>query len=361
VVGLFEVGMAVTIYEVAKKAGVGIGTVSRVLNDSSRISPATRHRVLKVIKALHYQPHAMAQGLARKRSLTLAALVPFFTGHFYVELLKGIQQATTQHKYDLILYSITELHNKDFYLTRALQQRRVDGVLLVSLSLSGAHAKEFRRRRLPLVLVDAFHPDFDSITVNNQSGAHTAVQHLIRLGHKRLAMITGHRESAPTQHRQLGCQLALAEAGMSLPKNLLISSDCLSGEAPKTNDGFNKETGYWAMRQLLALNGKRPTAVFAASDIQAMGAIKAVQEAGLRIPEDIAIVGFDDIELAEYVGLTTVRQPMFQMGKQAVERLMQLINDPSSPRQHLRIETELIVRESSGGVGPNLSNRQWKS
>jgi LacI family transcriptional regulator len=135
----------------------------------------------------------------------------------------------------------------------------------------------------------------------------------------------------------------------------------LSGEAPKANDGFNKETGYWAMRQLLAVNGKRPTAVFAASDIQAMGAIKAVQEAGLRIPEDIAIVGFDDIELAEYVGLTTVRQPMFQMGKQAVERLMQLINDPSSPRQHLRIETELIVRESSGGVGPNHSNRQWKS
>jgi LacI family transcriptional regulator len=127
-----------------------------------------------------------------------------------------------------------------------------------------------------------------------------------------------------------------------------ISSDGLPGEAVKLNDGFNKETGYLAMRQLLALNGKRPTGVFIASDIQALGAMKAVRESGLRIPEDIAIVGFDDIELAEYAGLTTVRQPMFQMGKQAVERLMALIAEPQSPRQHLRIETKLVIRESSG-------------
>jgi LacI family transcriptional regulator len=347
---LLQIGMAVTIYEVAKKAGVGIGTVSRVLNNSSRISPATRSRVLKVIQALNYQPHAMAQGLARKKSLTIAALVPFFTGHFYVELLKGIQQATAQHKYDLILYSIEDLKDKDFYLKRALQQSRVDGVVLVSLPLSEAHAREFQRRKLPLVLVDAFHPQFDSITVNDQTGAYAAVQHLIRLGHKRLAMITGHRESAPAQHRHSGFQSALAEVGLKLPKGLLISSDGLPGEAAQLNDGFNKETGYLAMRQLLALNGKRPTGVFIASDIQALGAMKAVRESGLRIPEDIAIVGFDDIELAEYVGLTTVRQPMFQMGRQAVERLMTLIASPRSPRLHLRIETELIVRESSGRI-----------
>lgn len=199
------------------------------------------------------------------------------------------------------------------------------------------------------MLVDAFHPDFDSITVNDQDGAHAAVQHLVALGHKRLAMITGHRESVPAQHRHLGFQSALTEAGLKLPpQSLLISSDGLPGESIKLNDGFNKETGYLAMRQLLSLNGKRPTGVFIASDIQALGAMQAVRESGLRIPDDIAIVGFDDIELAEYVGLTTVRQPMFQMGKQAVERLMALIADPQSPRQHLRIETELVIRESCG-------------
>ncbi|MDZ7359969.1 MAG: LacI family transcriptional regulator [candidate division KSB1 bacterium] len=343
-----KVGMTVTIYEVAKKAGVGIGTVSRVLNNSPQISSATRERVMKVIQTLNYQPHAMAQGLARKKSLSIAALVPFFTGHFYGELLKGIQQAIARHKYDLILYSIEDFQDKDFYLKRALQQRRVDGVVLVSLPLSEAQAKEFKRRKLPLVLVDASHPDFDSIVVNNQTGAYAAVRHLIGLGHTCLAMITGHRESAPAQHRYLGFQTALAEAGLEVADDLLMSSDNLQSEAVKINDGFNKETGYWAMRQLLARNGKRPTGVFIASDIQALGAMKAVRESGLRIPEDIAIVGFDDIELAEYAGLTTVRQPMFEMGRLAVERLMTLIAHPKTPRAHRHIETELVIRESCG-------------
>ena len=345
--------MPVTIYEVAKKAGVGIGTVSRVLNNSAQIAPQTRARFLKVINELNYQPHALAQGLARKKSLTLAVLVPFFTGHFYVELLKGIQQATAQHRYDLILYSIEDLQDKDFYLKRALQQRRVDGVMLVSLPLSEAFAKDFQRRNLPLVLVDAFHPKFDSITVNNQTGAHTAMQHLIRLGHKRLAMITGHRSSNPAQLRHAGVQCALHEAGLELPESLIISSDGLAEKTVAVNDGFNKETGYFAMQRLMQLNGSRPTAVFVASDIQALGAMKAARESGLRIPEDIAIVGFDDIELSEYVGLTTIRQPMFQMGQQAVERLMALIDEPGLPRQHQHIETKLVIRESCGGKSKN--------
>ena len=353
--------MPVTIYEVAQKAGVGIGTVSRVLNNSTQISPATRARVLQVIDELNYQPHAMAQGLARKKSLAIAVLVPFFTGHFYVELLKGIQQATAAHKYDLILYSIEDLQDKDFYLKRALQQRRVDGVVLVSLPLTEANAKELHRRKLPLVLVDAFHPDFDSITVNNRTGAQTAVQHLIRLGHKRLAMITGHRASNPAQLRDAGFQQALAAAGLKAPENLIVSSDGLSAEAATVNDGFNKETGYLAMQQLLQLNGKRPSAVFVASDIQALGAIKAVQESGLRIPQDIAIVGFDDIELAEYVGLTTVRQPMLQMGKRAVERLMTLINNPKARHRHWRIDTELVVRESCGAKSRGVSAARMKN
>jgi LacI family transcriptional regulator len=338
--------MAVTIYEVAKQAGVGIGTVSRALNDSPKVSPQTRARVLKVIKALNYQPHALAQGLARKKTHTLAILIPFFTGYFYVELLKGIQQAAAEHKYDLILYCIDDLSKKDTYLKRALQQRRVDGVLLISLSISESYAKEFKRRELPLVFVDAFHPDFDSITVNDQDGAYAAVRHLIQLGHKRVAMITGHLESTPAQHRLSGYKRALAEARITSPARMIVSSDALSGEAAAVNDGFNKEAGYFAMQNLLARNGERPSAVFVASDVQAIGAMKAVRESGLRVPEDIAIVGFDDIELASYVGLTTVRQPMFQMGKQGVERLMALMEDPSLPRQHVRIQTELQVRES---------------
>lgn len=344
--------MAVTIYEVAKKAGVGIGTVSRVLNDSPQISPATRAKVLKVIKQLNYQPHAMAQSLARRKTHTIGVIVPFFTGYFYVELLRGIQRALSQHHFDLILYGVDNLQKKDASLKRALQQRRVDGVLLVSMKLSGQFVAEFKRRRLPLVLVDALHDQFDSITVNNQEGAYSATRHLIGLGYHHIAMLTGHFESIPAQTRLDGCARALKEAGMSLPDNMLITSDSLPGEAARVNDGFNQEAGYLAMRNFLATHPRNgsPTAVFVTCDIQAIGAIKAVKESGLRIPEDIALIGFDDIELAEYVGLTTVRQPMAEMGEKAVARMMALLENPDLPLQHMRLETQLIVRESCGAT-----------
>ena len=344
--------MAVTIYEVARKAGVGIGTVSRVLNDSPQISPATRAKVLKVIKELNFQPHAMAQSLARRKTHTIGVIVPFFTGYFYVELLRGIQRALSQHKFDLILYGVDDLQKKDASLKRALQQRRVDGVLLVSMKLSDNFSAEFKRRRLPLILVDAYHEEFDSIIVNNQEGAYTATRHFIRLGYRRIAMLTGHYESIPAQTRLHGCQHALTEAGLALPEDMIISSDSLPGEAARVNDGFNQEAGYLAMRNFLARHSRNgsPTAVFVNCDIQAVGAIKAVKEAGLRIPDDVALIGFDDIELAEYVGLTTVRQPMAEMGYRAVERMMALVEDPDLPPEHLRLDTELVVRESCGAA-----------
>ncbi len=342
---------SVTIYDVAEKAGVGIGTVSRVLNRSQRLAPDTRARVLKVMSELDYRPHAFAQGLAKKKTFAIAAIVPFFTGYFYVELLKGIQQAVSKHKYDLILYSADDLKKTGSYIRRTLYERRVDGVLLFSLRIPEKYGDEFQRRKLPLVLVDAFHPAHDSITVNNKEGAYQAVRHLIGLGHRCIAIVNGHLASVPAQERLAGYQRALAEAGLQVPASFVISSDELGGEAMVLNDGFNKQAGYLAMRRLLEANEKRPSAVFMSSDIQAMGAIKAVREAGLRMPDDIAMVGFDDIELAEYLGLTTIKQPMFKMGEQAVDRLLTLIDNPDAERQHMRIETELIVRESSVSAG----------
>ena len=339
---------SVTIYDVAKRAGVGIGTVSRVLNQSRGLAPATRERVLRVIDELNFRPHAYAQGLARRKAFAIAAIVPFFTGYFYVELLKGIQQAVSKHKYDLILYSADDLKKTGLYIRRALLERRVDGLLLISLRLPETFSEEFHRRRLPLVLVDSSHPEYDSITVNNRDGAYRAVQHLIAMGHRRIAIVNGHLDSVPAQERLAGYQQAISEAGLEMPEAFVLSSDEFGSDVMTLNDGFNKESGYLAMRRLLAAGQDRATAVFMASDIQAMGAIKAVREAGMRVPEDLAMVGFDDIELSEYLGLTTVKQPMFKMGEQAAERLLTLIEHPESEHQHVRIETELIVRESSG-------------
>ncbi len=341
--------MRVTIYEVAKKAGVGIGTVSRVLNNSPQISPATRAKVLKVIKQLNFQPHAMAQGLARQKTHTIGVIVPFFTGYFYVELLRGIQQTLSENQFDLILYGVDDLDKKEACLKRVLQQRRVDGVLLLSMHLSEPFAAEFERRQMALVLVDASHPHFDSITVNNEEGAYQAVRHLISLGHRKIAIVNGHLESVPAQERLSGYKRALTEAGLPILPQYLITSDALPGGATMINDGFNKETGHRAAVELLQLHESRPNAVFAASDIQAIGVMSAVHEAGLRIPEDVAVVGFDDIELAELVGLTTVRQPIREMGRLAVDRLLATITGAAdSAKIHHRFNTKLIVRATSG-------------
>ncbi|MFQ6092632.1 MAG: LacI family DNA-binding transcriptional regulator [bacterium] len=335
--------MSVTIYDVARKAGVGIGTVSRAVNDSGSISPETKEKILAVARELEYRPHASARGLARRKTNTIGIIVPFFTGYFFVELLRGVQQEISRHQYDLILYSVDETNKKETFLERALEERRVDGVLLISLEITDRDAKKFIRSRLPIVLVDSYHPDLDSITVENREGAYTATQHLIRLGHTKIGMIDGHLKSSPARVRLEGYKGALRDHNIDFNGDYLVISDFVTGE-----DGFNQEAGYQAMKRLLRLGESRPTAVFVSSDIQAAGAMKAIRENGLNIPEDVAMVGFDDIELAQYVGLTTMRQPMFEMGKLAVDRLVERISGERSNGFKKVFYTDLIVRESCG-------------
>jgi LacI family transcriptional regulator len=335
--------MAVTIYDVAKRAGVGIGTVSRAINNHPQISPQTKAVVLQTIRELHYQPHAMAQGLARKKTNSIAVIVPFFTGYFFIELLRGIQQEISKDKYNMILYSVDRTNKTEMFLKKTLQERRVDGVLLISLQISSRYAGLFKQSKLPIVLVDSHHPSLDSITVQNEQGAFIATQHLIQLGHTRIGMIDGQLKSSPAQVRLKGFKRALREYGIHFNPKYLVISDFITGA-----DGFNREAGYQAMKRFLDMGKNRPSAVFISSDIQAAGAIKAVHESELSIPNDIAIVGFDDIELAEYLELTTMRQPMFEMGKLAVQRLMDRIAEPDSDVFLKNFSTTLVIRNSSG-------------
>ncbi|RMF66346.1 MAG: LacI family transcriptional regulator [Calditrichaeota bacterium] len=337
--------MAVTIYDVAREAGVGIGTVSRAINNSSQISPETRERVLQVIKRLNYQPHAVAQSLARRRTKTIACIIPFFSSYFYIELLRGIQRKITEHGYDLILYSVDLHHKKETFLRRALQEKRVDGVFLVSMEIEPAFAKKFLDANFPIVLVDSFHPHLDSINVDNVEGAYRATNHLVSLGYRKIGMIDGQLKSLPAKLRLEGFRKALAENGIPFQERYFVACDFLD-EA----DGFNKEAGYAAMQQLLALGEDRPRAVFVSSDIQALGAIEAIREANLRVPQDIAVVGFDDVEISRYVGLTTIHQPIMEMGALAVDRLIEKIEGTASPEFKRRFQTELVVRESCGAT-----------
>lgn len=334
-----------TIYDVAAKAGVGIGTVSRVLNKSPHITEKTRCKVEAAIAALDYRPHSMAQNLARRHTNTIGCIIPFFTGYFFIQLLRGIQRKITEFERDLILYSVDLKNKKETFLDRVLQERRVDGVLFVSLEISDRHAARFKEQGFPIVLVDSFHNEIDSVKVDNAHGAYMATSHLLELGYRDVAMIDGQLKSVPARLRLEGYKKALSEAQLPFREEHFIACD-FADEA----DGFNKEAGYAAMQRLLTLGTQRPRAVFVSSDIQAVGALQALREADLKVPDDIAVVGFDDIELASHVGLTTVRQPTGKMGELAVEALIGRIGGISATADfHRKLNTELVIRDTCGG------------
>jgi DNA-binding LacI/PurR family transcriptional regulator len=348
--------MSTTIYEVAK-SGFSIGTVSRVLNGIPLHTEETREKVLQVIDELDFQPHVMAQGLARRKNATGAAanaigvLFPFFTGDADgMEMLAGIQRSLAQHNFDLILYGVDELPKQDAFLQRILQQRRVDGMLLVSMKLSGALAVACKRRRLPLVLVDNFHHQFDSISVDHQAGAFLAIQHLLGLGYHHFAILTGHDETISEHDRLQACRLALRDAGIAVSDNMIIISELPKAEPSALNGRW--QAGYFAMKDFIERrlqNGETydlPLAVFVTGDWQMLGAIRAVQQAGWRIPDDVTLIGFDDGALAEHAGLMSVRLPKREMGYQAAKRLLAILDDPDSSPQHVSLQPELVVRKS---------------
>ncbi len=332
-----------TIYDVAKKAGVGIGTVSRALNDSPNISPETKEKVLRVVREMGYKPHALARGLARKRTGAIGAVVPFFTNYFFIELLKGIQNEVSRLGYDLVLFSADDVSRGEEILERIVRESRVDAVLYVSMPLSDKVLRRVQSLRVPVVLVDQFHPNADSIYVENHRAAYKATRFMIEQGYRRLGMINGQLRSRPARERQEGFLQAVREANLQLRPEWLVECDNLDGQ-----DGFNAPAGYRAMRMLLELR-ERPEALFVASDVQAYGALRALRETGVRVPDDLALIGFDDIQTSELVGLTTVRQPMFEMGRLAVRRLGNRLKGSDDGLWHKALETELVIRQTCNG------------
>ncbi len=331
--------MGVTIYDIAKEADVSIATVSRVFNDNPRVSPATRERVLHVAQGLNYQPHVSAQSLARQNTHLITAVIPVVANYFYMEIIRGMQEVLLESDYDLIMYAAPKPEAVGSQLERAAQRGRSEGLLVLSTPLSEQRAKRLKASKRPVVLVDALHPDFDSISVDNRKGAYMATRHLIERGFERIAHVTIKPEAPPATERRRGYEEALREAGMKVEPALIAASD-------KKPFGFVEEAGYEAMLTILS-RSPRPDAVFVASDVQALGAMRALREHGLRVPDDVALVGFDDIQVSEYVGLTTLRQPTYEMGKLAVQKLLQRIGSPEHPTTATVFSPSLIVRTSS--------------
>lgn len=334
--------MPPTIYDIADRADVSTATVSRVLNDQSGVAAKTREKVLEAARALGYRPHASAQSLARQKTNLIAVVVPVLAQYFYMGVLRGVQDALTASNFDLLVYAPSRPGEIEKHLHRATQRGRSDGLLFLSKRVTEEIANHLASTAQEAVLVDTEHADFESIAINNEKGGYEATRHLVDQGYETIAHITAQKpEPSPAEDRRKGYERALAEAG----------------RAPMVARGagepfaFSKEGGYRAMNDLLE-RASSPDAVFAASDMQALGAHEAIQEAERRVPEDVALVGFDDVDLSAYVGLTTIRQPLFDFGKLAIEKLLGRLDDPGRRVSSTVFAPELVVRETCGGGVP---------
>lgn len=331
-----------TLEDIAKLVGVSRSTVSRVVNDHPNVSEEVRKRVIEAIRTTGYQPHAAARALASHRSHMIGLVVPrsvssFFTDPFFPHLTQGVANGCNQNDYTLALFLADSLDDDANISRRVSRSGWLDGILVQA----GHHGDQMIDRLvqsgLPLVVIGRpFHPKKVSyIDVDNVEGAYSAVSHLARLGYQRIGTITGPKESSVGTDRLEGYRKALTDRKRAVDESLVMEGD------------FTEAGGYYAMQRLLSA---KPDAIFAASDIMAIGAMRAALEAGLRIPEDIAFVGFDDVPISNHrePGLTTMRQPFHQFGVSAVEILIDLIENGADPPRRVIMGTELIIRESCG-------------
>jgi LacI family transcriptional regulator len=331
-----------TLEDIAKQAGVSRSTVSRVVNNHPNVRSSVRKRVREVIQNTGYQPNAAARTLASQRSWMLGLVLPrsvssMFTDPYFPRLTQGIAQACNQFNYTLGLFLIGTEEDEEKIFPRVSRNGLLDGILVQSGQIGEHLIDHLVKTNIPLVVIGRpFHTtDVNYIDVDNVNSAYCAVCHLIRLGYKRVGTIAGPANSTVGLDRKEGYQKALNEWGYNLDESLITEGD------------FTEAGGYSAMQKLLPA---RPDAIFAASDIMAIGAMRAVRETGLSIPDDIAFVGFDDLPLATipYPQLTTVRQPVLQFGFKSVEILIDRIVNGIRPAQHIMMNTELIIRDSCG-------------
>lgn len=334
--------MTLNIQQVASLAGVSRSTVSRVLNNRPGVKAAVRERVLHVIAEQNYAPQAAARSLARTHTDSIGILVPrpsvSLFDPFIATLIQSLFESAAQHGYFAMLAMLTADRETGFY-ERILRGRHFDGVIMFSSDIDDPILPLLIRDGNPLVLIGR-HPYFDNVTsvdAENREGARDAVVHLVERGHRRIGLINGQLEMEAAQARRDGYKQALLEHGMPIESELMV-------------EGFYSQiAAYEAMQRLLDLV-RPPTAVFAASDSMALGALNAARDRGVRVPEDVAIVGFDDLPLAAYAtpSLTTMRQPLDEMSRQAVRLVIEQIRGHDVPRS-VRFPARLVVRESSGG------------
>jgi LacI family transcriptional regulator len=328
----------VTVIDVARVAGVSCATVSRVLSGYEFVRESTRIRVLEAVERLGYVANLQARTLAGGRSQTIGLVVPNLDNGYVGTITQGIDQALERTNYDLILYTSHRQPGKESFYVSAIANGLTEGLLLVAPQVPANYLNALRKQNFPCVLIDQADATENSSVVEstNWQGAYDATCYLNQSGHTRIAFITGALAVQSAVDRLHGYKAALSDCNIPFRKELVIEGN------------YQQRTGYESTRSLLQSAVLPPTAIFAANDLSAFGAMDAARECGFRIPEDISIVGFDDIpqSVIVYPRLTTVRQPLEQMGQVAVRLLLERIEDRSRPPQRITLPTQLIIRDS---------------
>lgn len=329
-----------TIRDVANRAGVSKMTVSRVINNSGYISQGTRERVQAAIAEIGYVPNTLARGLRFKQTKTLALVIADITNPFFTTLARGVQDTAGEQSFNVIFCNTDESERKQADQLITLVQKRVDGVLLVPARSSAEPVSFLSDQGIPVVVVDRRVPDClaDSVRCDSVAGARELTRLLLDLGHRQIAALSGPESVSTALDRVTGCRQAFTEAGLEC--SLLLAC----------HDEYTQAGGY-RMAQRALSHSPRPTALFAGNNFIAFGAYRAIRDAGLRVPEDVALVAFDDLPPSFTVDpfLTVVAQPAYEMGQRATQILLdRLLSQRDTPCQEIILPYKVIVRRSSG-------------
>ncbi|WP_319777072.1 LacI family DNA-binding transcriptional regulator [Maridesulfovibrio sp.] len=332
-----------TIHDVARLAQVSTATVSRVINSPENVRKETREKVLRAMKMCNYKYNALARGFATKKSNTIGLILPSINNPVFAESTLGVQEFAEKQQIKVILGNTSYKASQEKSLIKALRESQVDGLIITTTDPKGDIIKSLVTEKIPFVLLFSTIKggEISAVGVDNYRGGYVATEHLISLGHRRIGMIAGtFSVTDRSYHRWHGYRQCLKDHGIAYDKDLLVQTE------------YSLAGGRDSIKRLLGLETP-PSAVFCSNDYIALGAIKGARESGLTLPEDLSIVGFDDMPTASYMvpALTTVRQPAYEMGRRACELLLQIMETPEKTVQHM-METKLVVRESTASVSP---------
>jgi LacI family transcriptional regulator len=326
----------VKISDIAKAAGVSTATVSRVLNGNKKVNPDTINKVLRIADAMGYHPHVYAQGLASKKKNRISMLIPVMSNYFITEILRGVQDSLKGEEFELNIVNINNQEDIFAQVSSIIKKRFSDGYLLISLHLKKQEYRKLKRYEVPLCLVDDSSEFYDSVHFNNMEGAYLATKYFLNNGRKRIAFLLANPDATPIYERLKGYKQALSEYGIDFDPSLVQTGNNLD------RDGFNEKNGYQAMQKILKLD-PLPDACFCTSDTKAVGALKAMRENKIRIP----IIGFDDLSVSHYIGLSSIFQPMYNMGFKATKKLISRVKKPNQDISHDLYQPKLMLRCSS--------------